>query len=154
MSDDAITLRNSLETAILAKRNAGQYTNTDFEVEAAYVPVPSLPEIRIGGRVWLILLDYEETSNQKRNNEATCEIPVQIGVQFLIDDYSRETCDPFIAFCHELKNTCRNLNLSGYTWLRTEPMRDESETPYSYGGMRKRATFESYFTAYYKAVIE
>jgi hypothetical protein len=84
------------------------------------------------------------------------DIPVMIALQKAVDPTDTDTIDDLIDLLEELRYTTRidvPVIATDYTWLRNEVLKDETEMPYSFLGMREKSTFEAYFTAYYRVIL-
>lgn len=157
MPSTLLTLRNRVVTAIETARLAGSYPVNDFEVKGEWLPQKNLEDFAPGGQVWVVGMNYDDSSALTRQNLSQAEYPIAVGIQSKIDP----TDDNRIALLHELeeeiRDTCRKSVTTDdeevFAWLRNEALKDENGTPFAFVGMRQ-GIFEAYFTAYYQAFLE
>lgn len=152
MSKPDRQLRQLVHDAILDRKRRAGYVVNDFELAMTRRPVTDVGKAPAGGKVWIVGL---AASDQvlSRDRAFTREIPVQIALQLLLPDGVKDSealLDRYEDLEEELRDTARTLEHEHFAWLRTEPLRDENGTPFSFVGLREYNTFEAFFTATYK----
>lgn len=157
MSVPDVLLREIVFAAIEQKKRTEQYTVNDFEVEETYLPHQKLTEIPAAGKVWVIGLSGDDTL-LTRGDSFTREIPIQIGLQKLLQGDPRELTrqiDRYRELEDQLRDTCRlcTKEHEHFDWRRNEALKDENGTPFSFMGLRDQNTLEAYFTAFYQVVL-
>jgi hypothetical protein len=145
-------LRQLVHDAIADRKRQGGYVVNDFELALTRRPATALGKAPPAGKVWVVGL---AASDQvvTRSLAFTREIPVQVAVQLVLPDAPEDSeplLDRYEDLEEELRDTARTLAHEHFSWLRTEPLRDENGVPFSFVGLREYNTFEAFFTAYYK----
>lgn len=144
------TIRDAVYTAIAAKKLAELYVYNTFDLERSWYPYQSLKTLTAGtGKVWVIGLAYDDDIISRAGG-AVRELPVQIAIQRAMSANDQITIGTMVTLDEQIRDTCRQLSLSTYSWNRTESLKDPNKTPFAYAGLREGNYFESYFTAYYK----
>lgn len=154
-----ILIRQAVYTAIETARDAGLYTlGKEWSLDWAYMPYTELPDMDPKGQVWVLGLAADDEQKQSRANLTQKEIPVQVALQKLVgspDD--KEHIDRLILMEEQLRWTVRkavDITEEEFSWIRTESLKDDEGTPFSFMGLREGNVFEAYFTAYFRHVME
>jgi len=158
MASAFVTIRQLVYQAIHAKKLAGGFVDNDWELDWTYLPYQELKDIPPNGKVWIIGLAHGDEEALTRGNLTSMEIPVQVGFQRLVNasPAGRSVLDMLVELVEQLREVCRKevaADDNGFSWLRTESLKDPDETPYSYMGLRQASSFETYFTPYYKTIL-
>lgn len=160
MASMLATLRDGLETAINAAKPT--YVVTNFTLEAAWVPRETLEGLATdfpNGKVYIIGMAADDEPNQTRTNLCKKTLPVSIGIQKVINENpesvaGKTAIDLYVELEEQIRETCRKHDPDNFSWLRTESLKDEDGTPFSFMGLREANIFEAYFTAYFVRVLQ
>lgn len=152
MSVPLIDHRTAVFNAITTAKAANQYTYNNFDLDWTYVPISTLEELSPNGKVWVVGLDSDEAPPSTRGAKASKkEVPIQLAIQRSVGLTDKTTINTMITLVDQLRETVRLIDPGIYQWLRTEAMKDEEGTPFSFMGLRE-GIFEAYFTAYFLVI--
>ena len=155
-----VTLAEAVETAINTAKSGTGLVYTTFQVQRTWLPQHRLVELATTtGKVWIVGLASDDEGDLSRTNMARKELPIQVAVQRAVEDPTsvagRDLIDNMIELEEQIRDICRkDVKLEGYSWFKTEALKDENKTPYSFVSLREGSVFESYFTAFYRATPE
>lgn len=157
MASMLVTLRTALATEITARKTALSYVVNTFEVEETWMPLARLEELAADhpdGKVYLVGMASDDLRAETRTNVCRREYAVMIGIQKAgIAPTDKASIDQLVELDEELRETCRQVAVTGYSWIRNEALKDDAGTPYSYVMLREALTFESYFTAFWNVAL-
>lgn len=169
MASDLQTLRDTLAQKIRDARMSSVGGLPSFEsvdsmfaavdVQGSWNPRSSVEQLKADARIWVIGLAYDDAENLDRNNLTTRTIPIQIAIQAALPQ-DGDRLDSEISKWVQLDEIVRDLIRhrdtppDAYTWLRTESLKDPNGTPFAFSGLRQGSFYESYFTAYFKVVVQ
>jgi len=97
----------------------------------------------------------DDGPKQTRSNLSQKEIPVQFGIQAALTEMDIDVIDDWIETEEQIRDHLRKtFDHASYSWMRTDAIRDESGLPLTYAGLRETLMFETYFTTYFRYVLQ
>jgi len=154
-----VTLAEAIETRINA--DMAGYVLTGLSVERAWVPRETLEGLATdhpNGKIYIVGMSSDDEQNQSRSNLCKKVFPVMVGIQKVVDGNPESTAtkteiDQLVELEEQVRESVRNADPDNFSWSRSEALKDEDGTPFSFMGMREANVFEAYFTAYFNAVV-
>lgn len=158
MASILYNLREEVSTRVSLKKTASGFVFNDFDVETGwfdYDLLDKLEEDHPQGLVFIAGMVADVDSNKSRSNLSMREVPVMVGYKrMLTDPFNNSALDVLEEFMDELTEICRlEVNLEGYSWTRTEWLKDESGLPLGFQAFQQNL-FAGWFTAYFNFVLQ
>ena len=152
-----VVLRNLLALEIASRQVNSFFDNNAFNISQVWLPLTELVDLRKNnpqGILYLVSGVSDEGANQSRTAVALRQTNVLFGFQQAnVDVKNVSQMDALADLVYQLQIVCRDFKGSGYSWVRTEPARDENGIPIVYATAHNQGVFEAYFTAYYNYVV-
>jgi len=143
------TLRTSLKTIVDAA--APTLPITDFTTEETYYPKTDLETLAEKPVVKFVAMGFNTNRDRLlRDMSLTVEVPCQIAIQQRINPSNLSAIDLLVEFAEAIQNAVETDTINGYSWLRTEMLKDENGMVYSYAQLTERNVFMVIFTPIYK----
>jgi len=151
-----VTLEKKVEEKINARKTGAQYEVNDFVLQRSALPIQLLEELPKEGKVYVIGMGPDEQGILTRTNAAEIMLPVQVGFIKAVLATDTQTIDKLKLLTEQLLETVRkdvDPEIQWASWLRSEWLRDENGTPFTFMGLREGNFFEAHFTAFYKVAV-
>jgi len=158
MSQHATEIRDEAYARFLLKQTNGDFIVNDFELGVTWFPHDTLERLSSEaphGKLLLMAGSLGDVNNKSRTNLTLREYAVKVGYQRVIPDIDDVAdLDKVMQLVEEIDEVFRkDVDLEGFSWVRTEFLKDENELPYGFVRMRNSLVFETYFTAYYNYTL-
>jgi len=153
MAAAEVTIRDAIKTAIDAA--IPTYAITTLTSEVTYFPRADLEDLETPV-IKIVATGFgSERTRVLRTAQVNVEdIGIQIALQQRVltkDDTS--TMDDLVEVAEQIMDTVESDDLAtGYSWIRTEPLRDDNGTIYGYDQLASDNVFQVIFTAFYSRV--
>lgn len=152
-----VIIRDGVYDKILASK--ASFVITRFDVEKTYYPHENLEDLTEQPKVKVVAIGFGSTRERMlRDGKAIqLNIPVQVAIQQKVDPKDNYTIDRLVELIEQIMNVCEDDELvtgQDYTWLRTEPFKDENDLIYSYEALTVNGVFQAVFTAHYSHIKE
>jgi len=151
-----VELEKKVEEKINAAKSASEFVFNDFTVERTPYPMENVENLPAAGKVYIVGMGSDEERGESRQNTCKAEAPIQIGYQRAVVPTDTDTIDALKLLIEQLRDIVRkevDPEVDWASWNRTENLKDDNGTPYSYMGLREGNFFEAYFTAFYTLVL-
>lgn len=169
MTASLVTVRNAVYTAIASARDAGEFAVGDdtytlpyagFLVERSHLPVIEIVDFAAEGQLWVVALAWRTGNSESRSSIRKRDLPIQIAYQEPVDKNASgyfDLMDARIELVELIDLLVAKLKIPGYAFLENVPLRDKDAgpdaLPFTFAGLRKANTFESYFTSWWREIV-
>lgn len=149
-----VEIRNHLKSIVDAAKPS--YVITDFDTESTYFPQEKIEDLSAKPKAKFIAIGFASSRDRLVRNSAKIEVevPVQIAVQQSLSSVA--SMDLLVELVEQIMATCETdyavSTGHSFSWLRTEPMKDENGLTYSYEQLKTAGVFQSIFTPIYKHI--
>ena len=152
-----VTIRDAVYDKIVASK--ATFVITRFDVEKTYFPSEDLENLSEQPKVKVIAVGFGSNRERVYRDGKTIQLdlPVQVAIQQKVDPKNNPPIDKLVELIEQIINICEDDELvSGqdYTWLRTEPLKDENDLIYSYEALTVNGVFQAVFTVHYSYIKE
>jgi microsomal dipeptidase-like Zn-dependent dipeptidase len=152
-----VTIRDAVYDKIVASK--ATFVITRFDVEKTYFPSEDLENLSEQPKVKVIAVGFGSNRERVYRDGKTIQLdlPVQVAIQQKVDPKNNPPIDKLVELIEQIMNICEDDELvSGqdYTWLRTEPLKDENDLIYSYEALTVNGVFQAVFTVHYSYIKE
>jgi hypothetical protein len=157
MASYQAAIRTGIHQILQDAQNAHQLVINNFSSEETYYPTSRLEDM--GKTVEVKITTMGITGGRERvlrNPRAKpLEIGVMIHVQKRVEPTDIAAIDTLLELTEQLMELCEDDEIVlGYNWLRTEPLKDENEVPYSYEALTVNGVFQAVFVVYYTYILQ
>lgn len=152
-----VTIRDAVYDKIVASKST--FVITRFDVEKTYFPSEDLENLAEQPKVKVIAVGFGNNRERVyRDGKAVqLDVPVQVAIQQKVDQKSNPIIDRLVELVEQIMNVCEDDELvigKDYTWMRTEPLKDENDLIYSYESLSSNGVFQAVFTVHYSYIKE
>ena len=144
-----IAVRKYVYDAIVRQQNA--LVIPDLDIVETYYPKTKVQEM-VKPKISLVSMQWSE-DKLTRSNARELELPVQVAIQQHVNPTDTPTIDLLICLVEQVNKICAEVCIPDMTWLRTEPLSDPNNTPFSFLELHEQHLFQATFTVYYKAAV-
>jgi len=157
MASYQATIRSGVYDQIVARKST--FAITDFTTEETYFPtariedISSKPEVKVCS----IGMGVDRPRQLRDPTKKVLELGVMVHVQQRIDPADTATADSIIELVEDIMDACEDDDLvagASYSWLRTEPLKDENDLIYSYEALTVNGVFQAVFILFYRYIHE
>lgn len=157
MSSYQANIRKGVHDQIVAEKS--NLSTTDFDLDQTYYPTSRLEDIgnKPEVKVCSIGMGTDRGRELRDPTMKVLELGVMVHVQQRIDPTDTDTADDLIELVEDIMDKCEDDDLvsgENYTWLRTEPLKDENDLIYSYEALTVNGVFQSVFVLFYRYIHE
>lgn len=159
MTSYQATIRDAVHDQIVARK--ATFAITDFTTEQTYYPTSRLEDIQGRPEVKVSPVGMGVDRNRQLRNpeKKILELGVMVHVQQRIDPADTATADNLVELAEDIMDACEDDELvsgsgNSYTWLRTEPLKDENDLIYSYEALTVAGVFQTVFILFYRHIHE
>lgn len=157
MSSYQATIRNGVYTKITG--NNSSCVITDFDIEKTYYPTSRIEDIgdKPEVKVCALGMGIERDRYLRDPTKKILELGVMVHVQQRIDPTDTDRADKLVELGEDIMDLCEDDELvagSSYSWLRTEPLKDENDLIYSYEALTVNGVFQTVFVLFYRYIHE
>lgn len=157
MASYQVKIRNGVHDQI--NDNKASCVITNYKVDKTYYPTSRLEDIQGIPEVKVVNLGMgAERGRELRNPEKkVLELGVMVHVQQRIDPGDTDRADLLVELVEDLMDLCEDDELvtgEKYSWLRTEPLKDENDLIYSYEALTVNGVFQAVFVLFYRHIHE
>lgn len=160
MTASLVTVRTAILNAIADAKSQGEFVYNGFAIQVSHLPVVEVVGFPPEGRLWVVGMAWNTSKSESRSGRRTRDIPVQLAYQEPVDKVSAgyfALMDSRIELVEQIDDLVAALKIEGYGFRENVPLRDRDAgpdpLPFTFGGMRKANTFESYFTSWWREAI-
>jgi len=158
MASTAQALRDELQTRLSLKKAASGFINNDFDIATGwfeYDLMEELPNDHPNGLVYILGMVADSEVNKSRTNVSMKEVPVMVGFKRVINDpTNNDLIDVLEELVEQFTDVARlEVDLDGYSWTRTEFMKDEAGMPLGFQSLQQ-GMFAAWFTTYFNFVLQ
>jgi hypothetical protein len=151
-----VTVEKKVEAKINARKAGTQYVVNDFTVLRSALPIQLIEDLPKEGLAYIIGLGPDEQGVLTRTNAAETLLPVQVGFIKAVVADDTQTIDNLKLLTEQLLETVRkdvDPEINWASWQRSEWLKGENGTPFSFMGLREGSFFEVHFAAFYKVAV-
>lgn len=155
MASIQTSLRDALKTLVDAAKSG--YVIGSSVTESSFFPQENLESLGSAPQIKFVAIGWHSNRERiLRNRTSEVDVPCQIAVQKLVTDITdTDAIDDLVELCEQVQATVEtDISSPRFSWLRTEPLRDENGLIYSYQRLAMESVFQSVFTPVYRYISE
>lgn len=154
MSSYKVDLADGIVAAVTAALPS--YVVPTATAERAWAPHTSRVIIEAAPpNLWVLPMNNDTFPSQTRTSLSRTEIPIQTGLQSTFESHQvLAEIDLLVELEEQMSDTIRKLDLDGYSWIRSEALRDENGLPFDFTKIRDENTYECYKVHYFNYVLQ
>lgn len=149
----ATTIRNAVHSKIEEDRDT--YVITTFDLHETFYPRESIEDLK--ERPAIKVVSMANSSSRDRNlrnpEKLLLQLPVQINVQQKVNPTDTKQIDTLLELMEQIQNSLEDDDLvtdEDYSWMSTDPLRDENGLVFSYEQLTVQNVFNGIFTVTYQ----
>ena len=155
MSSYQATIRKAVHDQIVAEQS--NFVLTDFDIEQTYYPTSRLEDIgnKPEVKICSVGMGTDRGRELRDPSKKVLELGVMVHVQQRISPTDTDTADDLIELGEDIMDACEDDELvtgEEYSWLRTEPLKDENDLIYSYEALTVDGVFQTVFVLFYRYI--
>jgi hypothetical protein len=155
-----VIVRDAIYDAVKIARDAGELAYNGFQLSRSHAPVVDVIDFPPEGQLWVVGLAWRTGNSESRGAIRKRDLPVQVAYQEPVDKAAAgyfALMDARIELIEQLDLLVAKLKIAGYMFVEIEPLKESgagpNQLPFTFGGLRKANTFESYFTSWWREII-